>query len=474
MQERLFAGFSSWHFKGVGVPFSLKIRRGAMIGRTVEKIADLLGKKVPCLKLALGFTVDSRKVLPGYVFFALKGEKVDGHDFLREVKAKGAVCAFVDKSYKGKIEDFELIPVDDVLSSLHKLANLKMRSMKTRCIGITGSVGKTTTKEFLATLLEGSFKVGKTPGNENSQVGVPLSILSLQEDPDVFVAEMGMSKKGEIASLVSVLPPEIAIVTQVSLAHTLYFPGGAEEVAEAKAEILSSIALKKAFVHGNVLSYNAFKRLREKTLSYGYEGEMFSPDAFVKSSEKGLVLETNRGSTREFTLPFTAKHLTENFLGAALAARELGLEFEEIFERASLLKPYSGRFEKIEKDGVVYINDSYNASPISMRAALENTPRPKPGGKVIAALGHMGELGLFSKKAHQEIGEVASLHADLLLCVGEDTPHMAKSFALSGKPALYFDSFEEFKNELKKTICQGDVVLVKASNSLKLWRVLEE
>lgn len=444
-----------------------------MIGKKLGEVARHLGVDLMSEKLVNGFAVDSRKIVPGSMFFALKGEKVDGHDFLEEARERGAICAVVDKASIYKIEGLDLIYVEDVLRSLQQLARCKMLVQKTRCIGITGSVGKTTTKEFLATLLEGSFRLEKTPGNENSQTGVPLSVLHTKGEIEVFIAEMGMSQKGEIASLVSMIPPEIAIVTQVALAHALYFPGGLEEVAEAKGEILSHPLTKKAFIHAQVSPFAAFSK-RQNPLMIFYGKDESGVDLGIISSGQGYKIRTESGLTREFTLPFTAKHLVDNFLGAALVAKELGVSWEEIFIRAQNLKPYRMRFERIEKDGVVYINDAYNANPASMKAALENIPRPEVGGKVIAALGHMGELGNFSKEAHKEIGEIASLYADTLLCIGEDTLHMAESFIKSGKTALQFSCFQEFKNALKNEIRQKDVVLVKASNSLKLWRVLDE
>ncbi|MES2200304.1 MAG: UDP-N-acetylmuramoyl-tripeptide--D-alanyl-D-alanine ligase [Chlamydiota bacterium] len=444
-----------------------------MIRKRLEEVAKILGKTLVSEKVVEGFAVDSRKVAPGSMFFALKGEKVDGHDFLREVRDGGAICAVVDKGYKGTVEGLPLIFVDHVLSSLQELAKFKMLEQKTRCIGITGSVGKTTTKEFMATLLEGSFKVEKTPGNENSQVGVPLSILHTKGEPEVFIAEMGMSQKGEIASLVSMIPPEIAVVTQVSLAHALYFPKGLEEVAEAKGEILSHFSTKKVFLNAQVSPFAAFYR-RETPSMIFYGKEEGEVDVGVIFTDSGYRIRTKEGVTREFVLPFTAKHLVDNFLGAALVARELGVSWEDIFLRAANLKAYKMRFEKVEKEGVVYINDSYNANPASMKAALENMPKPELGGRVIAALGHMGELGVFSVEAHKEIGEIASLYADLLFCIGVDTSYMVEGFMKSGKTALQFSCFQEFKDALKKEIRQKDVVLVKASNSLKLWRVLDE
>ncbi len=444
-----------------------------VIGKRLEEVAKGLGKILASKKVVEGFAVDSRKIVPGSLFFALKGERVDGHDFLEEARDKGAICAVVDRDYKGVVEGLDLIFVDHVLSSLQGLARLKMLEQKTRCIGITGSVGKTTTKEFMATLLEGSFRIEKTPGNENSQVGVPLSILHTQGEPEIFIAEMGMSQKGEIASLVSMIPPEIALVTQVSLAHALYFPKGLEEVAEAKGEILSHFSTKKVFLHTQVSPFSAFARRENPSMTfYGKEAE--GVDAGVIFTGNGYKIRTQEGITREFILPFTAKHLVDNFLGAALVARELGISWEDIFSRAERLKAYKMRFEKVEKEGVTYINDSYNANPASMKAALENIPKPEAGGRIIAALGHMGELGIFSTEAHKEIGTIASLYADLLFCIGDDTSYMRESFERSGKKALQFSCFQEFKDALKKEIRQKDVVLIKASNSLKLWRVLDE
>ncbi len=440
-----------------------------MIGKEVREIAELIGSKTVLGNRISGFAVDSRKVVPQGLFFAMKGEKVDGHDFLEEARDKGAIAAVVSKGFERKVEGLELIVVQDVLESLKKLARVKAAEENTRCIAITGSVGKTTTKEFLVTLLEGSFVLGKTPGNENSQVGLPLSILH-EKKSDLFIAEMGMSQKGEIASLVSILPPEIAIVTQIALSHSLYFPGGLEEVAEAKAEIFSESATRKAFLHTQVSRFRPFKERLSSSFLYGEGG-----DAFIVPVKEGTYKIFLRGEeTGEFSLPFTATHLVDNFLGAALAAKDLGMSWDEIFARAKLLKPYKMRFERVEKEGTVYINDSYNANPTSMKAALKNIPSPKPGGRVIAALGHMGELGHFSEDSHREVGRVASLHADLLYCIGEHTDLMADEFVSSGKKAFRFSCFEEFKTALREGVRQEDVVLIKASNSLKLWRVLED
>lgn len=437
---------------------------------TVSKIAELLGRSSLSDRQILGFEADSRKILPGFVFFALQGETVDGHDFLEDVRLKGAALAVVSKSYVGKVPGLELIYVDNVLESLHKIASYRMEIGNMRCVAVTGSVGKTTTKEFIATILEGAFSVGKTPGNANSQVGLPLGILNMKGTPEIFVAEMGMSQKGEIAALLSIAPPDIAVVTKVALAHALYFPGGLEDVAAAKAEILLHPKTKKSFLHAQVGSFVAFQNIKtHQPIFYGLNGQ----DAMLLKKEGGFAIRTLEGVTKEFSLPFTALHLAENFLAAALVARELGMEWESIFERAKYLSSYKMRFEKIEKNGVTYINDAYNANPESMKAALENLPSPRTGRNTIAALGEMRELGIFSKKSHQEVGQIAAQHADVLFCLEGDALYMAEEFAKSGRPAFYFTSILELKKALHEYIQDGDVVLLKASNSLKMWQVLD-
>jgi UDP-N-acetylmuramoyl-tripeptide--D-alanyl-D-alanine ligase len=442
-----------------------------VIGSSVKQIAEILGRSCCSEQEVTGFAVDSRKILPGFLFFALKGEKVDGHNFLEQVKKLGAIGAVVSSKYSGDTYGLEVIRVDDVLEALHKMGAIHAKKLGMKCIAVTGSVGKTTTKEFLYTLLKGSFSVGKTPGNENSQVSLPLHILSIKEPLELFIAEMGMSQKGEITELTSIIPPDLAVVTQVALAHAIYFPGGIEEVAEAKAEILSHPKTKKAFLHTQVYEKKAFaEKSGIEIVSYGGKEGVASIH-----SEEGKWRICNLGEyTPSFTLPFTARHLVDNFLGAALVAKELGMSWDKILSQAQNLTPYQKRFEIIEKKGVVFVNDSYNANPTSMRAALENLPAPSKNGKVIAALGTMGELGNFSEASHREIGKVAALHTDLLLCFGLDTAYMAEEYNKLGKKAEVFDDFVFFKQAVLAEAKPGDVVLIKASNSLKLWNILEE
>jgi UDP-N-acetylmuramoyl-tripeptide--D-alanyl-D-alanine ligase len=437
-----------------------------MIGTSVKEIAKCLGTSSLMEKKVLGFAMDSGKVEPGFVFFALKGARVDGHDYVSEAFSKGAILAIV--SEKKEEWQGEVIVVKDVLLALQELARKRVKDHPMRTVGVTGSVGKTTTKEFIATLLEGHFFVGKTPGSANSQRGLPLSILNLQKMPDIFIAEMGMSEHGGITSLLSIVPPEIVVVTKVALAHSVNFPGGIEEIAFAKSEILGSSGIKKAFLNNQVRGFKAFQKV--DGVFYGKdEGEA------QISLKKGLFqIEIGKEKSPLFSLPFEASHLVENFLAAALVVKEMGLSFEKIIEGAQKLVPYKNRFERVEKDGVVFINDSYNAGPVSMKAALSNLPSPKSKGKTIAVLGEMGELGVFSEKAHAEIGSFASSYVDVLLCAGDECLHMMKAFAKSGKKVLHFPTVELLKREVDSHIQVDDVVLLKASNLARMWTILEK
>ncbi len=441
----------------------------------LQEIGSLLGTVLPSIPIK-GFAVDSRLVKPGFVFFALQGAKVDGHDFIEEAFSKGAICAVVSSSYAKKNSN-QLIHVPDPLKALHHIAKKKFEEKKMRCVAVTGSVGKTTTKEFIATLLEEDFPLRKTEGNANSQTGFPLSILHEKKGGEIFIAEMGMSAPQEIASLTQIAPPDFAVMTKVALAHAMFFPGGLEDIAEAKAEILSHPNTKKAWVHRQAFRFTAFQNQRTfpiVTYDLAQDGIAFDGFSLRKKGGGFAIEEKGRQISPDFTLPFAATHLLENFLVSALVAYECGMSWDRIFTRAQYLKAYEKRFEIMEKNGVVYVNDSYNANPESVKAALSNLPVPKPGKKRIAVLGEMRELGPFSYQAHQEIGYIASSSVDLLLCLAGNAVVMAETFVKMGKKAEFFEDLQDVRKALHREVEKGDVVLVKASKSLKMWEVLED
>jgi len=415
---------------------------------------------------------DSRKIEKGDLFFALKGEKTDGHIFLRDVAEKGAVAAVVSKDYVGESFGLPLIRVEDVGGFLQNFAKKIFSIKSSRVVAVTGSAGKTTTKEFIATLLEAKYRVAKTPGNANSQVSVPLSILNLHDEEEVFVVEMGMSAPHEIERLVDIAPPEVAVITKIALAHAEFFPTGEEGIAHAKAEIFSHPKTRLGIYPKEAERFAPIvKRGSSEKRTFAING---SADYTLALTQSEYKVHSPQGTSPAFSLPFTASHLCEDALAAIAVALDMGLSWEEIIAQLPKLATYKRRFEKIEKEGITYINDSYNANPASTRAALSNLPEPLPGGKRLAVLGEMRELGAFSEQSHKEIGEHAQECVDHLLCYGRLCQSMANAFSTTERKAELFVDFEELQKRLKAVAEKGDVVLIKGSKSLEMWRLLED
>lgn len=371
--------------------------------------------------------IDSRKIEPSGIFFALKGEKRDGHKFLQEVASRGATHAVVEESYDGPDFGLSLCRVPDVKEELRRRAREKRKAFTGKVVGITGSVGKTTTKEFLATLLESTLSVGKSFESYNSQLTLPLTILNCEGE--VWVLEMGMSKPGELAQLTEIAQPEVVLVTKIAYSHSEFFED-LEGIAKAKAEILQSPRLEKVFVGEQVRKFSSFV--------------------------KGVVPDEV-----EVELPFAATHLRENFFLAKAAAEYLGVSLSEICKQAKKLSPFTRRFERIEVGGICFINDTYNANPASVMAALENLPK---GNRRIAVLGEMRELGKFSQKCHEDVSAFAKKSCDRLFTLGR---------AFAGESVDHFSEKEKLLEALCKELREGDVVLLKGSNSLQMWTLLD-
>ena len=334
--------------------------------------------------------------------------------------------------------------------ALQSLAKDVFSENSSLVIGVTGTVGKTTTKEFLATLLSEKFRVMKTLKSQNSQVGLPLTLLNWEGQEEICVLEMGMSQKGELSKLVDVAPPHLGILTKVTLAHSAFFEG-LEEIAEAKCELFSSREIERGFFNQSTRSFSAVQRLKIPKTWFGIdEGDV---------------------TLKNLSFPMTERHFQENFLAAASVALHLGMTPDAIEAGAKKLKPFDHRFEKVKKKGALFIDDSYNASPEAMKAALSSLPK---GRKVVGFLGTMKELGKFEEVSHKEVGQHAQGLLDHLICIGEESLPMAEAFQAGGKPAEHFKDKNEATARLKEVVQEGDVVLIKGSSSLKLWTAIED
>lgn len=412
-----------------------------------------------------GYQIDSRKVEKGDLFFALRGEKTDGHEYLLEARSRGALAAVVDRGYLGPDFGLKLLKVPDVKEALQELAQFSLQSKKPFIISVTGSVGKTTTKEFIATLLGGKYTVSKTYGSYNTQLTLPLTILN-REDTEVLVLEMGISQPGEMEALVNIAPPDIAVLTKISLAHSAFFPDGLEEIGREKKQIFSHANTKIAILPSGIdLPFSHPKKVNfsEQDREADYFLSVVEECGFI--DEKGL-------RAHRFDLPFKETHLLHNLLAAVAVARQMRLSWEEIDAEIPKLKLPKMRFEKLEKNGVTLINDAYNANPESMRAALTNLPEPKEGGKRLAVLGEMRELGKFSKASHSELGSFALKYVDHVLTFGEDASLISAAFLDAQKGAEHFLEKGKLVERLQELMRPGDVVLVKGSRSLELETIV--
>ncbi len=439
-----------------------------MRNRPLSEIAGRLDLKCGAEIQVSGYQVDSRRIGSGEMFFALTGAKVDGHAFLADVAARGGIAAVVSNAYTGPNFGLNLFAVPDVLACLHNLAREFLAESNAIVVGITGSMGKTTTKDFTATLLEGKFRVGKTYSSYNTRLTLPITILNLVGDEEVVVLEMGMGELGDIAKLVAIAPPNIAVLTNVTMAHYgSIFPDGITGVAKAKAEIFGSSKIQKAiFFHE--LDEEIVGAISCEKLSFSLKNS--AADYFLSDS----VVDERGVRAHRFSIPFTQPHVHHNFLAAVSVARALGMDWVEIDSQVDKLKLPKMRFEQFEREGIIFVNDAYNANPESMKAALSCFPTPSAGGKRIAVLGRMVDLGPFSVDSHSEVGQFARGYADHLITLGNEAMPLNEAFAEGMKPAEHYTNLKEVIARLKELMTAGDVVLVKGSRDLAMETIFDK
>lgn len=405
-----------------------------------------------------GFSVDARTIRPGQVFCALKGANVDGHQFIEEAFANGAACALIESESIKKASG-PLLPVKNVVDTLQKTAAKLIELRKPKIIGVTGSVGKTSTKEFLHTLLEKKFVTGKSIGNQNSQIGLPLSILNdTNGKEEVLVLEMGMTHPGNISQLIQIAPPDIALITQIALVHAANFPS-IDAIFQTKREIFTHSKTKI-----KICPYEWSKEEINFSLIHE-EADYFLDETMLY--EKGKKIGN-------LELAISGKHYHHNILAAIAVVRNLGMAMDEIQERLPFLKLFKQRFEFKEKQGILFIDDSYNASAIAVKAALNNLPKPKKNRFTFAVIGSMLELGKFSEQCHIDVAEEALKKVDYLFCYGIECLPMIEVWKKSFRKAYYFESHAALVQELKCHVAEGDVVLVKGSRGKQMWKVLDE
>ena len=402
--------------------------------------------------------IDTRSIAPGDLFFGLVGERVDGGRFAADALAAGAWGVVVTPAHAAGLSGVVLV-ADDPLLALQRLATAWRRALDAAVIGVTGSVGKTSTKQLIAALVAPHRRVAANPANFNTEIGLPLAVLAAPPGTEVLVLEMGMRGFGQIDELARIAEPDVGVITNVGPVH-LELVGSLEGVAQAKAELLA---------HVPVAVVPADEPLLSPYLRDDLDVVHFGTDVMLEDFDPPRVTILARELRVELTVPFTARHQLVNLLAAVAAAQAVGVEPSGAVE----VEFGALRGEHIAlPSGVVIINDCYNANPLSMRAALDDLATQAPaGGRRVAVLGDMLELGAGEAQEHRAVGAyAASSGVDVLVAVGPLSAAMPASFGGESHVAADAAAAASVVAEL---VAPGDVVLVKASRGIGLETVAE-
>lgn len=418
---------------------------------------------------------DTRTLSPGDLYVALHGERFDGNVFLQEAASRGAAGAICDKEPPaGLPPEFGILSTPDSLSALTMLASSWRERLNLRPIAVTGSSGKTSVKDLTTAVLRSRFRVTATVGNLNNQIGLPLSILSADSRDEAAVWEIGMNHRGEIAPLAGLARPGIAIITGIGTAHIEHL-GSREAIAREKGDLLEKLpkdGLAILPAHDDFISELEL-RTGARVLKVGFDsGDLRA--AHIASENGGSRFGiTGEFGSAEAWLPVPGRHMVGNALLAVAAGVASGVPLEECARAlsGSVLSP--GRLSLFERRGITYLDDSYNANPDSMKAALETLSTIHCTGRRVAVLGRMGELGMHAAAGYRDVGQVAARTADLLICVGPESHPIGDAARGAGLEEIHLADDTSEAATLLAALCKpGDLVLVKASRSARMEEIL--
>jgi len=428
----------------------------------------------------MGISTDSRKVKKDELFIPLKGEKYDGEDFVKDAIDKGAsavITARLDNVECLKDFSVNVIYVNETLEALHKIASYYRKKFNIPFIAVTGSSGKTTTKDMIAQILSKKYKVLKTEGNFNNEIGLPLTIFNLEDTHQIAVVEMGMNGFGEIRRLKNIVKPQVAVFTNIGVAHIEKL-GSRENILKAKTELIED------FKEENVIVLNADDDMLSKIplqysskyYRYGIKsGEIKACD--IEKGEKDIKYTLKyKNLEKEIKLSIPGIHNVYNSLAAICVGLEFGINVEDMAEALKDFQPGKMRLNIIEKGDIKIIDDVYNANPDSMKAAL-SVLRDLPAKRKIAVLGDMLELGEYAVEAHKEIGKlVADSHIDILITSGDMSKYIAEESKVCGMKEnniFVCNTNKEVNEILKDIIKEGDSILVKGSRGMKMEQIVQ-
>lgn len=454
---------------------------------------QFIGDESALRRIVSGLTWDSRTIMPDNVFLAMPGLRVDGNDFIRGAIQRGAgviVCTRMPSDNVIAVAgEFAcpMVVVDDGIDALEKIAGFWRDKLHAIVIGVTGSTGKTSTKDFLRSVFSQRFKTAATQGNQNNEIGVPATILAADEDTEVLIVELGMRGMHQIEHLCTFVKPSIAVVTNIGVSH-MELLGSRENIAHAKSELLSALpdtgfAVLNADDEFTPL-LEGFAHLEERGVivhSYGFspEAEVHAQDvSYDAEARASFEVVTPSADPVPVTLSIPGKHNVSNALAAYAAGLNMGIAPEDIARGLAEAKASGMRMEIMHTpDGIIIVNDTYNANPDSMRASISTLSTLEGAGRRIAVLGDMGELGSDEYQLHVDVGTFAAqADLDMLVCIGTLSVGI-KSGALAADMdtacVKSFTGVEEAQQFLEKYVREGDIVLVKASRFMELERIVK-
>lgn len=442
---------------------------------TIKEIADITGATLNHKALDIkdqairGVSIDTRTLESGNLFIPFKGENVDGHRFIKNAFQKGAVASFTENDDD---KDVALLQVEDGLKALQTLAAAYLKKVSPKVIAITGSNGKTTTKDMVECVLRPYYKVKKTVGNYNNEIGLPLTLLALEQDTEVSILEMGMDSLGDIHFLSKMTEPDIAIITNVGESHIEKL-GSRENIARAKYEIVDGLKSTGTFIYSK--DYPLLDHLADKQVDYDIVtgGQDVQNDVVIETVEQTGSQTLFSLSTGDYVeIPHLGAHNAQNATLALLAARVLGKDIHKTKEHFQHLSVTNMRMERMKHEsGALIINDAYNASASSIKSALDTLMALSQPKKVVV-LGDILELGEYSQEIHESLGDYINENADLdyLITYGEGAGYVHDKVQV---PKVHVNSIKEAAQYLQPYLDEEAAVLLKGSRGMEVERVMD-
>ncbi len=430
--------------------------------------------------VASGYSIDSRTVGPGELFFAVKGDRLDGHDFIVAAAKRGALAAVVSRAKVASLPDdalsIPLLIADDTLIALQSLAHHVRRHWGKRVVAVTGSAGKTTTKEAIAAALGARFNVLKSQGNLNNAFGLPLQLLRLEPEHECAVVEMGMNHLGEIAALARIAAPDWGVVTNVGTAHIENFTEGQAGIARAKYELIAGLpANGTAFLNCADPFVSQFGRDFPGKVVYFGLGPCADPQIVTQREDTSGLHVHFRAHDREgnLTLHLLGAHNASNAMAGLAVALEAGVDLDAAVRGLETLAPGDKRGEVLSVNGATILNDSYNSNPEALQSMIR-TLAAYPAKRRILVAGEMLELGTHAAALHAACGKAAAeAHLDMVVGVRGNAEHLATAACAAGVEAIFLPDAAAAGEWLKQNLREGDVALVKGSRGVHLEKALQ-